>query len=84
MTRTAYHFGETSCGDNVARMNQSIEMPCAFLNLLPHVIFHFHVEDIRDQVKRILVVLNFGVESGEVEPVSQVVLVNFAEVFVAP
>jgi hypothetical protein len=31
-----------------------------------------------------LVILDFGVQTSEVEPIGKVVFVNFAEVFVAP
>jgi hypothetical protein len=31
-----------------------------------------------------LVILDFGVQASEVEPIGKVVFVNFAEVFVAP
>ena len=39
------------------------------LYLFAHIIVDFHVEDIRDEVEGILVVLHFGVEAGEVEAV---------------
>lgn len=58
-------------------------MPSSLLDLLSHVIVDFHVEDIRDEVERILVVLDLGVEAGKVEAVRQVVLVYLAEVLVA-
>lgn len=65
-------------------MDQSVEMSSALLDLFPHVVVNLHIKDICDQVQRILVVLHFRVESCEVEAIREVVLVNFAEVFVAP
>lgn len=58
-------------------------MSCAFLDLLSHVVFHFHVEDVRHQVECILIVLYFCVEPSEVESVRQVILIDFAEVFIS-
>jgi hypothetical protein len=51
--------------------------------LLPHVVVHFHIEHIRDQVQSILVVLDFCVQASQVETIREVVLVDFAEVLVA-
>ncbi len=64
-------------------MYQSIQVPGGRLDLLSHIIFTVEVEDIGHQVQSILVVLNFSVEPGEVESVSQVLLVDFAKVLVA-
>lgn len=58
-------------------------MPCGFLNLLSHIVVHFHVEYICDQVQSILVILDFRIEASEVEAISQVILVDFAKVLVA-
>jgi len=59
-------------------------MPCALLNLLAHVVVDLHIKHICDQVECILIVLHFCVEACEVESVGQVVLVDFAEIFVPP
>jgi hypothetical protein len=48
-----------------------------------HVILAVKVEDIGDEVESILIVLNLGVEASEIETVCQVLLVDFAEVFVS-
>lgn len=58
-------------------------MPRRLLNLLPHIVVAVVVENIGDEIERILVVLDVCVQAREVEPVSQVVLVDFAKVFVA-
>ena len=64
-------------------MHQPVEMACALLDLLPHIVVDFHVEDIRHQVEGILVILHFGVEACKVKSVGEVVLVDFAKVFIA-
>lgn len=64
-------------------MHQAIQMPRRLLDRLPHVVIAIEVENIRHQVKGILVVLNVRVEAGEVEAVGEVVFVYFAEVLVA-
>lgn len=64
-------------------MHQPVEMTSGFLNLLAHVIIAIKVEDVGDKVKSILIVLDVGVEAGEIEAVGQVVFVNLAEILVA-
>lgn len=58
-------------------------MPCRLFDLLTHIIVDFHVKDIGDEIKRILIILHLSIESGQVESVGQVVLVDFAEVLIA-
>ena len=58
-------------------------MTSRFLDLLAHIIVAVEIEDIRDKIESVLVVLDIGVEAGEVEAVGEVVFVDFAEVFVA-
>ena len=57
----AYHFGETTGGDNIASVNQAIQMARRFLNLLAQVVVCIEVENIRYKVQRILIVRYFGV-----------------------
>ena len=64
-------------------MHQAVKMPCAFLDLLAHIIVDFHVEDIGHKVQGILVVLDFRVKPCEVEAIGEIVLVDFAEVFIS-
>jgi hypothetical protein len=52
------------------------------LYLFPHIIVAVEIEDVGYEVERILVVLDFGVEARKIEAVGEVLLVNFAEVFV--
>ena len=42
-----------------------------------------HTKVIRDQVQGLRVVCDFGVQSGEIEPIQDVILFYFAKVFVA-
>lgn len=58
-------------------------MSCRLLNLFPHVIVAVKVEDVGDQVERILVILNLGVQAGEVETIGKILFIDFAEVFVS-
>ena len=51
--------------------------------MFPHVIVAVEVEDICDKIEGILVVLDFGVESGKVETVGEIFLVYFAKVLIA-
>lgn len=53
------------------------------LDGLAHVIVTVEIEDVGDEVQRILIVLDLGVEACEVEAVRQVVLIDFAKVLVA-
>jgi hypothetical protein len=64
-------------------MNEAVKMPSRLLDLLPHIIVAVEVKDIGDQIERILIVLNFSVQSRQVEAIGQVFFVNLAEVFVA-
>lgn len=59
-------------------------MPGRLLDGLSHLIVAVEVEDVGDEVQRILVVLNLRVEACQVESIRQIVLVYFAEVLVTP
>ena len=58
-------------------------MASRLLDLLPHFIITVKIEDICDEVESVLVILDIGVEAGEVEAVGKVVLVNFTKVLIA-
>ena len=58
-------------------------MPCRLLNLLAHIIIAVKVEDVRHKIECILVVLDFGVEARQVEPIREVFFVNLAKVLVS-
>ena len=79
----AYHLCQSPGSDNISRVHQAVQVSCALLDRLPHLIVAIEVEDIGDEVERVLVVLHLRVESGEVEAVGQVVLVNLAKVLIA-
>lgn len=59
-------------------------MPSRLLDRLAHLIVAVQVEHIRHQVQGILIVLHLRVEARQVEAVGQIVLVDLAEVLVAP
>lgn len=58
-------------------------MPCRLLYRLAHVIVAVEIEDVSDEVESILIIGDLGVEAREVESIRQVVLIDFAKVFVA-
>lgn len=64
-------------------MYKAVEMAGRLLDSFAHVVFAVEIEDIGDEVKGILVVLNLGVEAGEVEAIGEVFFVDLAEVLVA-
>ena len=78
----SYHFRQTSSCDDVASVDEAIQMPSGLFDLLAHVILTVEVEDIRHKIKRVLVVLDLGVETSQVETVGKVFFVDFTEVFV--
>ena len=58
-------------------------MPCRFLNLFSHIIVTIQVEDISDEVKSVLIILDIRIESSQVEAVREIVFVNLAEIFIS-
>jgi len=58
-------------------------MPCRFLDLFSHVVITVEVEDVCDKVEGILIVLNFRVQTGEVEAIGEIFLVDLTEVFIS-
>ena len=51
--------------------------------LLSHIIVAVEVKNICDQVQSIIIILNFCVETSQIEPVRQVLLVDLAKVFIS-
>lgn len=64
-------------------MYETIQVAGRLLDSLSHVIVAVEVEDVGNEIEGILVVLNFRVKAGQVEAISEIVLVDFAEVLVA-
>ena len=58
-------------------------MSRGFLNLLSHLVIAIEIEDIGDEIESVLVILDVGVEACQVEAVGEVVLIDFAEVFIS-
>ncbi len=58
-------------------------MPCRPLNIFPHVIVTIQVENVGDQFKCVLVVMEIGIESCQIKAVREVVFIDLAKVFVA-
>jgi hypothetical protein len=59
-------------------------MTSRLLDLLSEIIVGIKIENVGYEVQSILVVRNLGVQAREVESIGQVVLINFAEVFISP
>lgn len=81
--RKTNHFRKTSSSDDVAGVDETVQVPGGFFYRLPHLVVAVEIKDVRDEVKSILVVLNFRVEAGKVEAIRQVVLVDLAKILVA-
>lgn len=64
-------------------MHQTVQVASAFLDLFSHILVDFHVKHVGDKVECILVVLDFSIESCQVESVREIVFVNLAKVLVA-
>jgi hypothetical protein len=58
-------------------------VPGGLLNLIPCIVLAVEIEDIRHEVERMAVVIDLRIEPSQVEPVGQVLLVDFAKVLVA-
>jgi hypothetical protein len=78
-----YHFRKTTRSDNVTSMDQAIEMTSGLFNLFAKVVVGVQIEDVRDQVHSVLVILHLGVETGKIETVQEVLLINLAKVLIA-
>jgi hypothetical protein len=79
-----YHLLQPARRHDEARVHEPVQVPRRLLNLLAHLVVALDVEHVGDELERVLVVLDLGVEPRQVEPVRQVVLVDVAEVLVAP
>lgn len=77
------HLGQAARRHDVPRVNEAVEVAGGFLDRLAHVVVAVEVEDVGDQVQRMLVVVYLGVETREVEAVGYVFFVDFAKVFVS-
>ena len=64
-------------------MNQAVEVSSTLLNRLPHLIVAIEIENIGDEIERVLVVLHLSIQACKVEAVGQVILVDLAEVLIA-
>lgn len=64
-------------------MHKTIEVSSGFLDDLSHFVVTVEIEDIVDEVEGVLVVVNFGVQAGEVEAIGQVFFVDLTKVLIA-
>ena len=63
-------------------MDQAVQVPRRFLDLLSHIIVAIQVKDISDEVKSVLIILDVRVEPSKVEAVCEVVFIDLAKVFI--
>jgi len=64
-------------------MDQAVQVPGRLLNLLPLVVIAVQIKYIRDEIKRILVVLDLRIQACQVESIGQIILIDFAEVLIS-
>lgn len=64
-------------------MDEAVQVAGRLLDGLAHVIVAVKVEDICDQIERVLIVLDFGIKTRQVESICKVLFVDLAEVLVA-
>jgi len=64
-------------------VDEAVKVSRAFFYLLSHSIIHFDVEDVCDEVQRILVILHLCIQACQVEAIRQVVFIDFAKVLIA-
>lgn len=63
-------------------MYQAIQMASGLFDLLPHVVITVEVENVGDEVERILIILDLGVKPSEIEAIGQILLIDVAEVLI--
>lgn len=81
--KKTYHLRQPPRSNDIPGMDKPVQVPGRFLYRLAHLVVAVEIEHVGDQVKRILVVLDLGVEARQVEAVRQVLLVDLAKVLVA-
>ncbi len=77
------HLGQAAGRYDISRVHKAVEVSGRLFYRLAHVIFAVEVEDVGDQIQGVLVVVDFRVETRQVEAVGYVFFIDFAEVFVA-
>lgn len=80
----AYHFGEATGRDDVAGVDEAVEVTGGLFNLFAHFVVAVEIEDVVHKIESVLVVVDFRVEAGQVEAICHVFLVDLAKVFIAP
>ena len=60
----SYHFCKSPRSRNVSCMDQAVQVPRRFFNLLSHIIITVQVKDISDEVEGVLIILDIRVESS--------------------
>lgn len=79
----AYHLRKPSCSCDVSCMDQAVQVPCRFLDMLSHIIVTVQVKDICNEVESVLIILDIRIEPSKVESVCEIIFVDLAEIFIA-
>ena len=58
-------------------------MSCRFLDLLSHFLIAVEVENVSHKIQCVLIILDFGVEIGEVKSICKVFFVDVTEILIA-
>lgn len=77
------HLGQASCGDDITSMYQAVEEFSLCFYRITDRVGKIIFEGIGDEIECLWIVLNFCVETGEIETIEDVVFVDFAKVLVA-
>ena len=82
------HFGESSRCEEEAGMDETVQVSCGSLNLVPErrlkvLVIVVCVEGVRNELIGLLVVRDLGIQPSEIKTVGNVLLVNFTKELVA-
>jgi hypothetical protein len=67
--RKTHHLRQTAGRDNVPGVDEAVQVPGRFFYRLAHLVVAVEIEDVGHEVQRILVVLDLGIETRQVEAV---------------
>ena len=77
------HLGQPARCQDPARVDQAVQKPRLDLETCANLLRELVLEVVRDQVERLRIVLDLGIQACKIEPVQDVVVVDFAEVLIA-
>lgn len=65
-------------------MYQAVQVARRLFDCFSHVIFAVEIEDVRNEVESVLVVVDLRLKPSEVEAIGEIFFIYLAEVFIAP